>query len=153
MNNQWLYKGNSTYFAFINKQWGVNIMKNISTILAAGILAFFFSSQVSASGYLGETESGGGAGFMAEAIEHAEEAKSHKAHADHIHKHAKKSLEYVKKAEIEAIEYGNTEGRVHITESIQHLVEAIRHAKKGHADIAGEHLADALEEMRQFTTK
>ncbi len=131
---------------------GVYIMKNISTILAAGILALFFSGQINASGYSGETESGG-VGFMAEAIEHAKEAKSHKAHANHIHKHAKKSLEYVQKAEIEAIEHGNTEGRVYITESIQHLVEAIRHAKMGHTDIAGEHIADALEEMHQFTSK
>lgn len=131
---------------------GVYIMKNISTILAVGILALFFSGQINASGYSGETESGA-VGFMAEAIEHAKEAKSHKAHANHIHKHAKKSLEYVKKAEIEAIEHGNTEGRVYITESIQHLVEAIRHAKMGHTDIAGEHIADALEEMHQFASK
>jgi hypothetical protein len=128
-------------------------MKNILTILAAVIFAIFFSSQVSASGYLGKTKSGGGAGYMAEAIEHAEEAKTHKAHVDHIIEHAKMSLEYVKKAEIEAIEHGNNKGRVHITESIQHLVEAIRHAKMGHAAIATEHIADALEEMHQFIIK
>lgn len=127
-------------------------MKNISTILAAGILVLFFSSQISASGFLGETESGG-AGFIAEAIEQAKTAKSHKAHANHIHYHAKRSLEYVKKAEIEAIEHGNTKGRVHITAAIQHLVKAIKQAKIGHAHIASEYVADALEDMRQFSTK
>lgn len=127
-------------------------MKNISTILAAGILVLFFSSQISASGFLGETESGG-AGFIAEAIEHAETAKSHKAHANHIHDHAKMSLEYVKKAEAEAIEHGNIKGRVHITAAIQHLVKAIKHAEIGHAHIASEYVADALEDMRQFSTK
>lgn len=127
-------------------------MKNISTILAAGILAFFFSSQISASGFIGDIEAEG-ASFMAEAIEHAEEAKEHKVHADHIHKHAKKSLKYVKKAEMEAIEYGNTKGRVHITASIQHLVKAIRHAEMGHADIAIEYVTDALTDMHQFATK
>lgn len=128
-------------------------MKNISTILAAGIFAIFFSSQIVASGYLEKTESGEEAGFMAEAIEHAEEAKTHKAHVDHVIEHAKMSLKYVKKAEIEAIELGDNKGRVHITGSIQHLVEAIRHAKMGHAEIAVEHVSDALEEMRQFISK
>jgi flavodoxin len=127
-------------------------MKNISTILVAGILALFFSSQISASGFFGDTESGG-ADYMAEAIEHAEEATEHKAHAEHIHKHAKKSLKYVKKAEMEAIEHGNTEGRTHITASIQHLVEAIKHAEMGHASIAVEYVTDALIDMRQFMTE
>lgn len=89
---------------------------------------------------------------MAEAIEHAEEAK-HKAHAEHIHKHAKKSLKYVKKAETEAIEHGNAKGRPHIIASIQHLTEAIKHAKMGHATIAVEYVTDALIDMRQFATK
>ena len=128
-------------------------MKNIFTILAAGILALFISNSINASGYGGGTDSSGGKESMAEAIEHAEEAKSHKAHADHIHDHAKESLEYVKKAEIEAIEGGNTAGRVHITEANQHLVEAIKHADKGHAHIASEHVADALQEMYQFMEK
>lgn len=90
---------------------------------------------------------------MAEAIEHAKEAKTHKAHVDHIIEHAKMSLEYVKKAEIEVIEHENNKGRVHITESIQHLVEAIRHAKMGHTAIATEHIADALEQMNKFLIK
>jgi hypothetical protein len=124
-------------------------MKNISTILAAGVLAFFFSSQISASGIFSKTGTGG-TSSMAEAIEHAEIAKKHKAHAEHIHDHAKESLEYVKKAEIEAIEHGNSKGRVHITSAIQHLVEAIRHAKIGHAAIAVEYVTDALEDMHQF---
>ncbi len=126
-------------------------MKNSSTILAAGILVIFFSSQISASGLIGDIEAEG-ASFMAEAIEHAEEAKKHKAHADHIHKHAKKSLKYVKKVEMKAIEYENTKGRAHITAAIQHLVEAIKHAKIGRAHIASEYVADALEDMRQFTS-
>jgi len=128
-------------------------MKNISTILAAGILALVFSNQISASGYSGKTESGGEAGSMAEAIKHTKMAALHKAHAEHIHQHAKESLEYVKKAEIEVIESGNAKGRAHITESIQHLVEAIRHAKMGHAEIASEHVDDASEEMHQFVAK
>ncbi len=127
-------------------------MKKLSTILAAGILAFFFSSQIGASGIFAQTGTGG-TSFMAEAIEHAEIARKHKAHAEHIHDHAKESLEYVKKAEIEAIEHRNTEGRVHITSAIQHLVEAIRHAKIGHATIASEYVTDALEDMQKFMTK
>jgi hypothetical protein len=51
-------------------------MKNILTILAAGILALVFSSQISASGYSGKTESGGESGSMAKAIKHAEMAAS-----------------------------------------------------------------------------
>lgn len=128
-------------------------MKNISSILAVGILTLFFCSQISASGYAGTTESGKGAGFMAEAIKHAETAGTHKAHADHVLEHAKMSLKYVKKAEIEAIEHKNTEGRVYITGSIRHLVEAIKYAKMGNVHIAIEHVSGALEEMHQFTTR
>lgn len=128
-------------------------MKKIIAILGAGILVFFFNNPINASGYSGETDSSGGKAAMAEAIEHAEEAKSHKAHADHIHDHAKESLEYVKKAEMAAIESGNTEGRVHITEAIQQLVEAIKHADMGHTRIASEHVAGALHEMYQFMEK
>ncbi|MDE2389352.1 MAG: hypothetical protein KGN35_09790 [Betaproteobacteria bacterium] len=125
-------------------------MKNIQSILITAMLALLLSNGISASGYSGTVKSGEAAAFIAEAIKHAEMAKTHKAHAEHIHKHAEASLEYVKKAEAEAIENGNPEGRVHITESIRHLVEAINHAKVGHADIASEHITDALEEMRQF---
>ncbi|SFF20213.1 small metal-binding protein SmbP [Nitrosomonas sp. Nm166] len=126
-------------------------MRNIFFILTTVILILFLSSEINASGE--ETKSAAGISPMTEAIKHAEIAQAHKAHAEHIRQHAKMSLEYVKKAEIEAIEYGNTKGRVHITESIRHLVEAISHAKIGHTDIASEHITDALEEMRQFTTK
>ncbi len=126
-------------------------MKNIPSILIAAMLALFLIGEISASGNSGNTESGKAIIFMAEAIKHAEMAKTHKAHAEHIHKHAEASLEYVKKAEAEAIENENTGGREHITESLRHLVQAINHAKAGHADIASEHITDALEEMRQFT--
>lgn len=140
-------------FVFINKQWGIYIMRNILTIFAAGLFTLFFSSQIGASGYTEKTGSDGAAGYMAEAIEHAEEAKTHKAHADHIIEHAKTSLKYVKKAEIETIEHENNEGRVYITETIQHLVEAINHAKMGHTIIATELIAAAIEQMRQFINK
>lgn len=123
-------------------------MKNIPSILIASMLALFLIGEISASG---NTESEKAITFMAEAIKHAEMAKTHKAHAEHIHQHAEASLEYVKKAEAEAIENENTGGRGHITESLRHLVQAINHAKAGHADIASEHITDALEEMRQFT--
>lgn len=126
-------------------------MKNLPSILIAALLALFLTGEISAAGNSGNTEPGKAIAFMAEAIKHAEMAKTHKAHAEHIHKHAEASLEYVKKVEAEAIENENSEGRVHITESIRHLVEAINHAKAGHADIASEHVTDALEEMRQFT--
>lgn len=151
--NQWLRAGGAHAFAFINKQWDIYIMKNILTILAAGFFAIIFSSHISASGSTEKTESGRAAVYMAEAIEHAEEAKTHKAHADHVIEHAKKSLKFVKKAEIETIEHGNNEGRVFITEAIQSLVEAISHAKMGHTIIATEHVAAALEQMRQFVDK
>jgi len=126
-------------------------MRNILSILATGILVLFFSSGIYALEYSAKTESVG-LDSMLEAIKHAEMAKTHKAHAEHILKHAEKSLDYVKKAEIETIEFGHDKGRAHITESIRHLVEAISHAKMGHADIASEHITDALEEMHQFTT-
>ncbi len=124
-------------------------MKNILTIFITGILVLLFNSQISAFDFLDETGPGG-VGYMAEAMEHAETAKSHKAHPKHIHDHAKESLEYVKKAQIEAIEHGNIKGRKHITAAIQHLVKAIEHADIGHAHIASEYVADALEDMRQF---
>ena len=47
-------------------------MKNIFTILAAGILVLFLSNPVSAEDYFGETDSAGGKDAMAEAIKHAE---------------------------------------------------------------------------------
>lgn len=128
-------------------------MKKVMTILAAGILVLFIGNPTSASGDGGDMDSSGGKAAMAEAIEHAEEAKSHKAHTNHIRDHAKESLEYVKKAEIAAIESENTAGRAHISEAIQHLVEAIKHADMGHAQIASEHVTDALHEMYQFMEK
>lgn len=128
-------------------------MRNILSILMAAMFALFLMGEISASSYSGNAESEKATAFMVEAIKHAEMAKTHKAHAEHIHKHAEASLECVKKAEAEAIENENTEGRRHITESIRHLVEAINHAKVGHADIASEHITDALEEMRQFITQ
>lgn len=129
-------------------------MKKISAFFATGILVLFLSSQTGASDFSDVTESGKAASFMEEAIKHAETAKKHKAHADHIHEHAKMSLEYVKSAEIEAIELGYTsKEREPITESIQHLVEAIRHARKGYTLIANEHIAKALTEMHQFTNE
>lgn len=128
-------------------------MRNIPSILIAAMLALFLIGEIGASGNPGDTESGKATAFMVEAIKHAEMAKTHKAHAEHIHKHAEASLEYVKKAEAEAIENENSGGRVHITESIRHLVQAINHAKAGHADIASEHVTDALEEMRRFTVQ
>ena len=122
-------------------------MKNISTILAAGILVLFFSSQLSA-------ESGREIGFMmAEAIKHAEEARTHKAHAKHVKKHAKMSLKYVKKAEIEAIKHGDNQGREHMTAAIQHLVNAIKQAKIGRANAATEYVASALVDMYQFNAE
>lgn len=124
-------------------------MNRLTIILAATMLALFFSSQINASDSPGDMDPGG-VRSMAEAIKHAETAKTHKAHAEHIHEHAKESLKYVKKAEVEAYEHGNTTGKEHITESIQHLVEAIEHAEMGHARIAGAHVEDALVEMYQF---
>ncbi|MBS0497553.1 MAG: hypothetical protein HRU77_14185 [Gammaproteobacteria bacterium] len=128
-------------------------MRNIPSILIAAMLALFLIGEISASGYSGNTESEKATAFMMKAIKHAEMARTHKAHAEHIHKHAEASLEYVKKAEAEAIDNENTGERRHITESIRHLVQAITHAKAGHADIASEHVTDALEEMRQFITQ
>ena len=128
-------------------------MKNILSILAAGILVLLFNDGIYASGYANKTEPGVGVASMIEAIKHAEMAKTHKAHAEHILQHAEKSLEYVKKVEAETIEYGNDRERKPITESIRHLVEAISHAKMGHIDIASEHITDALEQMHQFATQ
>lgn len=128
-------------------------MKNILSILVMGIGVLLFSNGIGASGYSSKTESGAGVGSMIQAIKHAEMAKTHKAHAEHILQHAEKSLEFAKKAEAEAIESGNEKERKPITESIRHLVEAISHAKLGHTDIASEHITDALEQMHQFATQ
>lgn len=125
-------------------------MKKISVFFVAGILVLFFNSQTVASDFSDLPESGEAAAFIEEAIKHAETAKKHKAHAAHIREHARKSLEYVKRAEIEAIEFDYTKGREHITEAIQHLVKGIQNAKKGRTMIANEHIAVALSEMRQF---
>lgn len=126
-------------------------MRNITPILITTISMFFLIGEISASDSSENTGTGKAIIYMTEAIKHAEIAKNHKAHAEHIRKHAEKSLEFVKKTEVDSIENENTTGRAHITESIRHLVEAISHAKVGHADIANEHVTDALEEMRQFT--
>ncbi|SET30439.1 Small metal-binding protein [Nitrosomonas marina] len=125
-------------------------MNSLSTHLIIVILSLFFSTLVYSSDYKDE-DFDGGKTLMLEAIDHAKTAKSHKAHAHHIHEHAKESLKYVKKAEIVAIEQNNTEGRVHITTAIQHLVKAIDQADDGRSRIAIEHLSIALEAMRQFT--
>ncbi len=127
-------------------------MRNILSILAAGILMLFFNSGIYALENSTKTEPAG-IDSMLEAIKHAEMAKTHKAHAEQILQHAEKSLHYVTQAEIKTIEAGNDEKRVSVTESIRHLVEAISHAKVGHADIASEHITDALEEMHRFTTQ
>ena len=116
-------------------------MKNISTILAIGLLTFFLSAQVSASGYGGQTESAGKAsGSMAEAIKYAEMAKTHGDDAKEILQHAEMGLKFTEDAEKEAIEKVNVQGVEHITASISQLVEAINHAKMGHADVAIKHI-------------
>jgi len=124
-------------------------MNKLTIILAATLLALFLSSPITASDSPGDMDPGGVLS-MAEAIKHAETARTHKAHAEHIHEHAKESLKYVKKAEMEAYEHGNTAKKQHITESIQHLIEAIKHAEMGHTRIANTHIEDALLEMNQF---
>ena len=48
-----------------------------------------------------------------------------------------------KDAEKEAIEKVNVQGVEHITASISQLVEAINHAKMGHADVAIKHIDEA----------
>ncbi|PSJ16711.1 hypothetical protein C7H79_12140 [Nitrosomonas supralitoralis] len=54
------------------------MIKRISTILAIGILALFFSSQISASEYVAKTGFGENVNInMAKAVEHAEAAKAH----------------------------------------------------------------------------
>lgn len=129
-------------------------MKNISTILAIGLLTFFLSAQVNASGYGGQTESAGKAsGFMAEAINHAEMAKTHGDDAKEILQHAELSLKYANNAEEGAVEEINVAGVQHITASITHLEQAINHAKMGHPDVAIKHIDEALNEMHQYTAK
>ncbi|SEN44931.1 small metal-binding protein SmbP [Nitrosomonas marina] len=125
-------------------------MNSLSAHLILVIFSLLFNTLANASNYK-DDDFDGGKRWMLEAIDHAKTAKSHKAHAHHIHEHAKESLKYVKKAEIVAIEQNNTEGRVHITTAIQHLVKAINQADDGRSRIAIEHLSIALEAMRQFT--
>ncbi|SFK34590.1 Small metal-binding protein [Nitrosomonas aestuarii] len=126
-------------------------MKNFTANLVICFFTLFLNSQINASGFFGSSDSEGKSGLMAEAIKYAELAKTHKAHPEEIHEYAKMSLEYVKKAEIQAIEHDNTQARTHITESLRRLVEAIKHARMGHARIATEYIDDALVEMYQMT--
>jgi len=70
-----------------------------------------------------------------------------------ILQHAEMSLKYAQDADDEAIENINTQGAEHITASIAHLEEAIKHAKMGHADVASKHIDEALNEMHQYTAK
>ena len=140
-------------------------MKNIITIIAVSIFALSFNSQIIASGYSGETksekkaeskikgEAEKEAGFVAEAIKHAEMAKAHEDDEKKILQHAEMSLKYAQDADDKAIEDINTQGAEHITASIGHLEEAIEHAKMGHADVASKHIGEALNEMHQYTVK
>lgn len=90
---------------------------------------------------------------IAEAIKHAEMAKTLSGDAKEIQKHAEMSLEYARKAEIEAIDKVNSQGVEHITASITHLQKAIEHAKMEHADVASKHVDEALNEMHQALAK
>lgn len=129
-------------------------MKNISTILAAGILVILFSSQVSAAGYGGQPQSEGKAtSSIDEAIKHAEMAKAHGDDAKEILKHAEMSLKYNHDATVEDIEKINVAGIKHLDASISHLEEAIKHAKMGHADVASKHIDAALKEMQAYSVK
>ncbi|AEJ01670.1 hypothetical protein Nit79A3_1868 [Nitrosomonas sp. Is79A3] len=129
-------------------------MNNISTILAAGILVIFFSSQVSAAGYGGQAQSEGKAtSSIDEAIKHAEMAKAHGDDAKEILKHAEISLKYAKDTVVEVIEKINISGMERIDASIKHLEEAIKHAKLGHADVASKHIDAALNEMHAYSAK
>ncbi len=125
-------------------------MKNFATNLVVCFFTLFLSSQVNATGFFGNSDSVEQSDLIAEAIKYAELAKTHKAHPEEIHEYAKTSLEYVKKAEIQAIEHDNTQERTHITESLRHLIEAIKHARMGHARIATEYIDDALVAMYQL---
>ncbi|MCP5246179.1 MAG: hypothetical protein H6937_09600 [Burkholderiales bacterium] len=134
-------------------------MKNTSTIIAVGILALLFSGQISAAGYGGQTdsmdkaqtESIGKSDYLSEAIKHAEMAQANNADAKKILQHAEKSLAFDRKAEKQVLGKGNSKEAEHITASIKHLEEAIKHAKMGHANVASLHVNDALKEMHQFT--
>lgn len=129
-------------------------MKNISTILAASILALFFSSQVSAAGYGEQAQSEGKAiSPIDEAIKHAEMARAHGDNAKEILKHAEMSLKYTHDATVKDIEKINILGMERIDASIKHLEEAIKHAKIGHADVAGKHINAALNEMHAYSAK
>lgn len=129
-------------------------MKKISTILAVSILVFFFSSQISASGYGGKTGFGENVNInMAKAIDHADMAKAHENDAKEILKHAETSLIYAQQAAAKAIDNINVPGMEHIDASIRHLEEAIEHAKMGHADVASKHIDAALDDMHAYTAK
>lgn len=128
-------------------------MRNMSMLLAVGVLALFFNNSISASGYGSKAESEGKASdSMTETIKHAEMAKAHGGDAKQILQHAERSLKYAKEAEKEAVAKGNAKGVDHITASINHLDHAIEHAKMGHADVASKHITDALSEMHKFST-
>lgn len=124
-------------------------MKNVAVLIITGVLVFFAGGLIGSAGASDSNETAG-VDSMLEAIRHAEEAKTHKAHPEHMHDHAKTSLEHVKKAKIEAYEKGREKGESHITGAIQHLVKAIEHAEMGHSSIAGEHIERALLEMQRY---
>ncbi len=118
-------------------------MKKVLTILAIGVLALFISSQINAS----ET------GSLADAIKHAEMAKTHGDDEKKLLHHVEMSLKHVEEIDREALGKVNAEEEKLINAAIMHLQEAISHAEMDHADAASKSIDKALKEMRQFSAK
>nr|HQU62940.1 hypothetical protein [Nitrosomonas sp.] len=61
-------------------------MKNVAVLIVTGILVFFVGGLINSIG-ASENNETAGVDSMLEAIKHAEEAKTHKAHSKHMHDH------------------------------------------------------------------
>ncbi len=109
-------------------------MKSISTIIAIGILAFFLSTQATAS----DTPE------KMEAMAHIDEAIKHgkMGHAKELLEHAKESREHANAALAAGAD-------AHMDQAVKHLDEAIKHAEMGHADEATKHAEEAHSHMHQ----
>ncbi len=110
-------------------------MKTLIKMIAALAVGLFLSTQVYADSRTA---------FIDEALRHADLAvtQGNEGHVKELLMHAKESLGFAKQA---ANEKGETE---HIVHGIKHLEDGIKHGEEGHADVATQHIKDAITHLR-----
>ena len=110
-------------------------MKMIATIIVAGWLVLFSSTQVYAFA----------ACHVAEAMGHAGKAQVYGEMG-----HSKEALQFTKESLMHAKEARNEYGKdnKHMDQTIKYLEEAIKHASMNRPKIAAKYAEDALRHMR-----